>query len=286
MGAGPRREIEGPRAAAPRMGLVASVGTVNEPESFWANGFAYEPEGCISSDTPLDVCAPGSYPSPTRPGVPIEWEPYVLWADYGCTAISAKLSEVDSKVRHRQIAMASWQLERELWTGTLAQDKSYPNRFLADVSAVDILTETGSVDALQALACLTQYLADLNGGQQGMIHATPQVVTQWVGQNLLYRQGNQLRTIARDDIVVGGNGYTGGNPDGGEVSDGDVWAYATDLVQIRMGDIVVSGVTPAEVDRVNNLIAARAEQLAVASWQGCRHAGVRLDVTVCGIGGS
>ena len=125
-----------------------------------------------------------------------------------------------------------------------------------------------------------------------MIHATPQVVTHWMGLDLLYRQGSVILTRARDDIVVGGNGYTGGNPDGDDPTDGDVWAYATDIVEVREGETDPEGIggtagKPIQwIDPTTNRIVIRSQKRALASWEGCRLGAVRLDVTVCSVGGS
>lgn len=290
MGAGSRQPIDGPQAVAPRMGLLASALTPRstEAQSRWENGFSYEDETCITPGAVLDACSPGEFSTGTEP-TEVEWEPYAVFADYACTALVAtpeRLSEIRSATRRRLQAVEGWQIERELWTGTLAQAQSYPNRFLADVDNVDILTESGAATPTDGLACLVQYLAENNGGSQGMIHATPQVVTLWTEANLLYRLGNEIRVIATDDVVVPGRGYTGGDPDGNDAVTGDVWAYATDMVTVRLGGIIQFGADPSGIDRTNNRINARAERLAVASWSGCRHAGARLSVEVCGIGGS
>lgn len=284
MGTGPRAVVGAPPAGAPRVGLVASAARPNDPPGTrWQAGIKYEPEGCDSGgiDNPCDSEELGAA---AAANAEVNWEPYVVYADYRCSAMGFNGKDWDAIARRRLEAAREFQISRELWTGDEAAAEGFPNRFLADVANVDILTESGAVALTHGLACLDQYLAERNGGQQGMIHATAQVVTHWLGLGLLRREGNRIFTV-NDTIVVPGRGYTGGDPDGNDAASGDVWAYATDMVELRLDTVIVND--PIETaDRNVNTISVRAEQLALASWEGCRHAGVRLDVTVCGIGGS
>lgn len=290
MGAGPRREVEAPRASAPRVGLLQSAVRTTQPDSVWENGIAYDPEGCGGVTTPFDPCdQTHTFPDGERPDDTVEWEPYAVWESERCTGIAhdrTRLDRTRERVRRKLTSTEGFQVERELWTGEVATAAAFPNRFLADVSNVDILTEAGAVGLTHGLACLSQYLAENNGGQQGMIHATPQVVTHWAGLDLLRVEGARLLTIARGDVVVPGAGYTGSDPDGLGPEDGDVWAYATDMVEVRLGERIETGADPVQIDRPNNVVDVRASRLALASWQGCRHAGARLDIVTCGIGGS
>lgn len=148
---------------------------------------------------------------------------------------------------------------------------------------MDILSESGPVGLVHGLACLEQYLASNNGGQQGMIHATPQVVTHWASFRLLRREGNRILTF-HDTIIVPSPGYSGNNPNG-SIADDDVWAYATDMITVRLGEVQTFDLEDT-VDRDNNTIQTIAQRRALADWQRCRHGGIRLAVDLCDIGGS
>lgn len=284
------RDIQGPRAKRPRAGLLVSVGQSNEPETVWRRGIKYESACAAPGSSVLHhgPCSPEEIPEGARTGT-VSWRPYLLWADYVCTT-TPDLAEARAKARQELEAVASFQMERELWTGTYAQaqidggDADFPNRWLADKSA-DELT-TAAVTPLQALACLTQYLSEVNGGQEGVIHATPQTVVNWTNENLLYRVGREIRTIARDDLVIPGSGYDGSGPDGTAAQDGAVWAYATDPIQLYLGEVFETGGDTVGIDRTNNKLVARAVQLGMATWEGCRLAAAQIDIDVCGIGGS
>jgi hypothetical protein len=181
------------------------------------------------------------------------------------------------------------QLGEELWTGNLAATANlpdgtdWPNTWLADVGNVDILSEDGWVSPVHGLSCLEQYLAQTNGGQQGMIHATAQVASQWSFFNLVRDEGRRLVTV-NDNIVVVSPGYTGSSPTG-SVGDNDIWAYATDMVRVFVGEPKAYDLRET-VDRVNNTIVSVAQRPALAEWQRCRHAGVRLALDSCDVGGS
>lgn len=288
------RGISGRPAQAPQMGLVTAAKGANsfvtQPESVWKNGIAYEVEACVTPTSPLDICSPGAFPTAQLPSSS-EWTPYVTYADWACSTFSrgSELESAYESARRRLLATWQWQVEFELWTGTLAQAESYPNRWLADSTNAALLTAAGATP-LQALSCLTQYLADNNGGQQGMIHATPQVVTYWASLDVLIEQGPVLMTKARHDIVVPGSGYNGSSPDGDEATDGSVWAYATDIVEVREGETDPEGIggtagKPIQwVDPTNNNIVIRAQKRALASFEGCRHAAAEIAIDVCLVG--
>ena len=65
------------------------------------------------------------------------------------------------------------------------------------------------------------------------------------------------------------------------------WAYATSLIQIRLGPVNVRGGPNADgVDRSNNTAEVYAERMAAAAWDGCCHLAAEFNVATCGIGGS
>lgn len=290
------RPIPGRRAAAPPVGLVAAskgAGAYNpDSESVWQNGISYDVESCVVPGTPLDICSPAAFGEALEPSSS-EWLPYVVFADWACSTFGTpnqeELNRAYEAARRRLNATWGFQVERELWEGALAQAESYPNRWLADTANVDVLTDAGAVAPLNALACLTQYLAEVSGGQQGMIHATPQLVTHWISENVVYRQGPVLYTVARDDIVVPGAGYTGSNPSQDVPTDNNVWAYATDIVEVRDGAVDPGGIGGNAVIpwvNPNNRTVIRAQKRALASWEGCRLGGAQVEISVCNVGTS
>lgn len=283
---GPAAVVPAPPAAAPRVGLLVSARQPTDDDDRWVSGFTYDPELCGTGYI-TSVCDPDASDrdldaSPTD----VVWEPYVVGGGIVCSTFGWRGRDWQAQARRALEAVAEYQISHELWTGTQATAEGFANRFLADVAAVDILTESGPVGLTHGLACLEQYLSDTLAGRRGMIHATRQTITHWQGLGLVRREGNLLLTV-HDTFVVPGAGYDGSTPDGAPATSGDVWAYATDIVDVRRSTAeIIGGPDATGVDRSVNTTEVRAEQAAVASWEGCAHGGVRLDQVVCGIGGS
>lgn len=282
--------VEAPPAAPPRVGIIVSARRPTDGGAVrWRKGFTYEREGCIEG-TGYDPCDHPTVTYPDDDGAIVEWRPYAVRVIDTCRSTFSR-GERAARLRRLLAMDEERQIGRELWTGDIKGGD--PNRFLADPAHVDILTPSGPVSPLQGLACLEQYAMETNGGQPAMIHATWQVITHWASFGMLRRQGSSVLTMS-DNLVVGSPGYTGDGPYS-PAGDDDVWAYVTDMVDVRIDNspegLVISlpeddGADPDNIDIESNDVVGLAERLAVASWDGCRHGGVRLGVAVCGIGGS
>lgn len=290
--------VPAPPAEAPRFGLLASVDPNPDNSAFrWQTGITYAPEGCSDGEVLTDLCDPADLASQTKPDT-VTWYPYTLKVEETCTvASSASNDEAIAETRARVERLLNQSTETligsELWSGAYAQSGTIPgtatdlpNVWLADVANVDILTESGPVGFVHALACLEQYLADNNGGKQGMIHATPQIVTHWESFRLLRREGNRILTF-KDTIVVPSPGYAGTSPDG-TIGDNNIWAYATDKIRIWLerDPRITAFPSISSIDRLQNTTTIVAQRLALAEWERCRHAGVRIAASVCDQGGS
>lgn len=286
MSGGPRAVVQAPDVDTPRVGLLASALPPPDGEDDrWANGFTYDPDFCGDGYI-TDPCSPGADDRATDTvGTAIVWEPFVVGAAIECSAMSYRSGDWEARVLRACRSVTEFQVSQELWTGDQAKISGWANRFLADVANVDILTEDGATGLTHGLACLQQYLTETNHGRRGMIHATRQVITHWASLNLIRPEGARLVDWF-GNVIVPGAGYDGSNPDGAAASDGDVWAYATGMVTVRTTEPEVSGDPVAQIDRDVNTLIVYAERLAAASWDGCAHGGVRLDVTVCDVGGS
>lgn len=276
--------ISAPPATAPRVGLLASFPTETGIAG-WERGIWYLPEGVEGST--IGGCNPGTRTDPDQPSI-VEWMPYILTTALICSTFS-NFTENSARVFRALNADTERQLGHELWTGSIAQSAvdgagdPFPNEYLAH-QTVDNLTPTGPVGLVHGLACLEQYLFDNANGEQGAIHATAQVVTHWESFRLLRREGNRILTM-KDTVVIPSAGYPGTNPDGG-IHDNDVWAYATDIPRIFLGDIQAPQELIQTTDYKNNTVVYQAQRMALVEWQLARHAGVQLAITLCGEGGS
>ena len=271
MGTAPRLRVEAPPVAPPRVGLLPSAldGDTSDPR--WEGGIVYEPEAGQTGFR-VDLCTSSESFSKALPDrLPVvEWEPYGIGDGIRCTALAARGRDWRAQARRQVEAVAEYQISSELMYGTLAQAFGYPNLYLADGNAAVI----GAVDTdpLVAFACLEGYLRDCAAGQRGMIHASRQIVTRWVANSLVTRQGSMLLSV-HDTVVVPGAGYTGTK------------AYATGMVEVRRGPIQIYGdpLSSDQIDRTDNTVEIRGEQPALASWDGVCHAEIDVDVDACAI---
>lgn len=276
-----RAAVDPAALPTPRIGLLSAGRTPDDGNGRWQAGFAYTPERtCDDPKIVVDPCAveSGDLDPFAEPAEEV-WEPYVVHAAVTCTTLGSVNRGDEALARRRLLATEQRQIERELWRGDRATASGWEaNRFLAQAEA-DVLSPADTGVALtHGLACLEEYLADALDGAPGMIHATRQVVTHWQGLDLVRREGNLLLTAFDTRVVPGSGGYDGSGPGGTAPVDGAVWAYATELVDVRLGEIRIVG---PDVDRSVNTILVRAERFAVASWDGCAHGAVQLDVTPC-----
>jgi len=283
MGAGPKTVVPSPPAQPPNYGLLKSVEPISDPNLRWANGILYSPETCGDGGAaaPCDV---GTLTIDER-STSVDVEPFWVWHGDVCSAFGFGEQDFKGRARRALEAVQSYQIERELWTGELADAQGWTtNPRLADLSGDD-LTEGSSVGLTHGMACLEQYLASVYWGRPGMIHATPQVVTHWMGLDLIRHEGDKLVT-AMGTVVVPGAGYQGTNPSG-TIGDNNIWAYATGMVSVRLGEIAVwPDDFDQALDREDNTIRFFAARPTTVEWDGCALAGVQLAVTQCSTGGS
>lgn len=275
-------------AAPPRTGLIASARElkrvdeqVNTEGTRWEDGFAWEPENYCSDLGVADPCAILTREVTSNRAIQTH-DPVALWAADKCSTYGMR--DRIGRVRRRLIACQSKQLANEFWNGTGAIEFGFEsNKYLASPDS-NVVTD-GALSEVNALACLEEALATCSCGR-AMIHATPGLMTQWMAANVITRVGNVFLT-ANDTIVIADAGYTGNGPDGQPAASGSVWAYGTDLVEIRLGPIATypnednsaegMDLTPA----ADNSLTYWAERLAAATWDGCCHVAVEVDIEVC-----
>lgn len=277
-------------AAAPRYGLLASLaGTLTDTPDRWETGISWDPESCAAADVDVvDRCGAAALSVPV-PADEREAVPFGVWAGERCSPWDLG-RDWQGRALRQLAANRSAIVERELWTGALAQAAGYSNAFLADAGDADVLT-AGAVTPLEGLEILEDALGRLLAGGRGMIHATPSAVTAWANGGALRRDGNVVVTTL-DTIVVPGSGYPGTGPGGTGPAAGSVWAYGTDMVAVRLGEpfVVPGGDTapgtnvPAQgFDRASNTVVVYAWQAAVATFDGCAHVAAQLNLPAAGL---
>lgn len=272
--------VMAPMAGPPRFGIMASIPMHNDYPR-WSTGIKYMPEGCNNGQS-FDICDP--YDKEDR-GMPeeVDWKPFAITVTETCSAFGMSFEERQERVRRLIQSDTERQLGAELWDGAIAQQTpDSPNTWLAKSTEPEFVDLTGVSPAgyVRAIACLEQFLAENNGGQQGVIHATAQLVTVWESFRLLRREGNKILTF-KDTLVIPSPGYSGNDPEGTTGSD-NIWAYATDMPRWVVGDVQGPFDIEESMDRAENTIDVTASRLALIEWERCRHAGIQVLLSPCG----
>lgn len=273
--------VDAPLAGPPRFGLIAAANVLRDTLR-WEGGYIFQPEA-LSGAGVQDPCQVVDFEPPDRPAN-VTGVPFLVWAGDVCSAMGWEAADYQGRARRALEAQESEQVAREFWRGDQDAESGWDNQVLANQASADVYGE--SLEPVEALACLSQGLADEQGNRRGMIHCTPQVLEFWASQYLLRREGN-LWLTALDHIVVADAGYDGSGPDGQAAATGNIWTYATGLVTVRMSEpVVVPGEFAQALDRSVNTVTYRTERLASPSWDGQAHIAVSLNLALCGAGGS
>lgn len=287
----PKSPVVSIPAAPPLISLLSSAQVINEPDSRWEAGIAFEPESCGLGNTGvIDPCVSGQKTLELGNGAVVETEVFGIYAGDSCSSFGSAARDFQGRARRKLASCESRLIEQEVWSGAQAQASSWSNRYLNDGNS-DLVGE--GLDPIDALACLEQNLAACLCGR-GMIHATISTVNLWYAENLLIRITENGRTqlqTAMGTIVVPGSGYDGSGPavtpgeaDGPAAVDGAVWAYATSMVAIRQSPIVVVPESQAEaLNRRINTLEYRAERLVAVAWDCCQLA-VSINQSACVMG--
>lgn len=277
--------VAAPRAQAPRMGLLVSAQSppADDPAD-WTKGLSYQPETC-GGWTTIGQCTTtdrGAVPPETP--VPVGYLPWAVEVTDACTTMGGDLDE--ERLRRRLDQRFSAAVAREMWLGDQRDLDGSPNVALTDATTtsapVTVLNGGAALGAKRALGELEAALGGCTHGQQGMIHV-PSLAGPHIAA-LCDRTGQLLTTKAADHVVSVDTGYptgAGSQPTGsGNPAAGQVWLYATPMVTVRQGPVVVEGVADAQSVNVRtNLRSRRAWRLAAATWDTCCRFAVLLDLT-------
>lgn len=283
MAPGPGSTVPAPTRLAPVLSLIGASRTLNGDTPRWDSGAVqFEPLPCGGGTLSIPGCTPVNRSDLSTPAGVGESTPFLLHVEDECRDRPA--DEADARVRQLLEIDQHYQLEREFWTGETVQgmDPAPPFRWLADPDHVDVLSPGDSSSPLRyALAALQEALGGCRPAGRGMIHATITTVSLWQAEGLLHREGGLLLDTF-GNVVIPGVGYDGSGPDGlVDESGTTAWAYATGIVDTRLGEIVVQETFDSRV----NARLWEASRMAAAYWDGCCHFGIRVNhcLTACSV---
>lgn len=198
-----------------------------------------------------------------------------LWAGYFCRAGSADAAaEASARALAKLDALTPTAIERELWSGAVANMAGFPNPAFIDSGLATLVQSGTPLGFITALGEIEQAIADsMPLVSPAIIHAQPRVVNAWRSQQLVevVPGGTHLVTAA-GTIVVPERGATGASP--AAISPAQTanyaysWVYATGMVHVYLSDSRASD--PMEsVDRSINDLEIRAEREFIAAWNPC-----------------
>jgi hypothetical protein len=294
-------------ALAPVAITLASIGTVSMTWAPVANGVTYKIYGRVAgsigllatvgpfdddqtpSYTDTGTPAPGAVPPVSNttggPGAYTNLAintivPYLIVAEDSCSSFGFEERDFKGRALRLLKNAAPQAIEAEFWSGTLAQAKGYPNRYLTDSNLVDLTPGGGPPSVARGQQILQDYIASQGFGGQGMIHCQPQTAPSLLNAR---RLGPLLLDIF-DNIIVPGVGYPGTAAGIGTPAAGTAVMIASDLVMVREEDegTVFPDTFSEALDRGQagqpNTIRFRAEEFAAAYFDGAIQAGVRVTL--------
>jgi hypothetical protein len=237
-----------------------------------------------ASATTVGAAVPGSNTTggPSTYGQPAtrQWVPYAVVAEDGCSAFGFDEHDYIGRAQRLLDMSESAAIEKELWTGTIAQAKGYPNDYLANNATVTDLTPGTVPSITRGIQILEDGIANTGAGAQGMIHVQPETTPSLLNAR---RVGNLLLSEL-DNIIVPGTGYPGTGPGGAAPASGYSWIYATNIVNVRKGPMITVPDNFAEAldwgqaDQPNT-IRFRAMEMACADWDGTIHLACKVSLT-------
>lgn len=276
--------VTAPRAEAARMGLVVSAASPPQGEGDdWVRGLTYQPETC-GGYTTVGACTNADRGAVIREvPTPVDYVPWAVEASDACTTMGGEADE--ARLRRRLDQRTSYALARELWLGEQAAADASPNlAFVKPTSAaapMTILAAGAALNMRRAIGELEAGLAGCLHGQRGMIHV-PSLAGSAVG-GFVERTGQLLTTKVGDHLVVVDAGYptgAGSQPNGQtDPAAGRVWLFATPVVVVRRGPVVIEGATDAAAVNIStNLRSRRAWRPVAATHDPCCRLAVQVDL--------
>jgi len=262
---------DGHLPVAPPHSLLNTPGVVKPPgDPHWLSGAAVYPyPDALPAE--WDPCTTGTFREKDE-GTAIESPHFASFVSYlpiTCSAMS--IGDPEEFANRAEIALnavQSYSVEKQLSQGTGV----LTNPFLAD--AAHSLSAAGATAKAPdvALAYLEEEIGET--GKQGMIHATPPVVSRWFDQN---RADTRPLVTVNGTRVVSGGGYQGATPSGrAAASAGESWVYATGPVEVRLAPVAVLDIKEV-LDRSNNDVTFRAERYVLVTWDTQLQAAVLVD---------
>jgi len=275
--------LDGPSPRAPKHNLFTVADLIDDrvdldrvASQHWASGVTVWP---YPPDTPsgFDPCSEGTFRSKDT-GTAAGTQSFAVFTAYiaeTCASMSIGPWEAWKQRAGAVLeATSAWAAEQQLSQGLPlgAPSTSGLNPYLADTNVT--VLGTGALAPQVGLSYLEDAIAAT--GRQGVIHATPAIVTAWSDQ--LSVDGDMLVTVCGTPVVCG-TGYVDAVPEGeNPLNAGEGYAFATGPVQYRLSQIIEIPESLSEAtDRSDNTVTYRAERDILVGWDTQLQAAVLVD---------
>jgi hypothetical protein len=275
--------VQAPSLVAPRYGLLVSARDSSTEDPLRSESITWTPNTCGTGGI-VGICDDDAKTlADDNPGT-ASFRAFGIWQGYRCSTFGPTEAEREARARALLAVKQSYLVERAFWRGDYTDSGDTDETLYADnvslsaISGDEILTPGVTTTPLvYGLAALEEAIGSCGG--RAMIHASVPTVVGWYSAQAIRREGNLLLT-ALDNIVVPGSGYDGSSPAGAVDATGNTaWAYATPLVEYRLGNVRVLGVTPETgIDRQQNSREVRAERLVALTLEPCCRFGANIDL--------
>ncbi len=279
---GPALDLDGPLPVAPEYSLLSSAAdsdndpvitviTTNERVFNGLNVWGYP------TNTPSlwEPCSSGTYRDKNDDyDADIErFDGLVAYQSIVCSTITQAPEETAMRAQVALNAKLSFAVEQALAKGVTGSTNPYlGDSHLTQLGGAAVLPQAGLNFLENAIGAT---------GSQGVIHATPGVVSAWNFVNLVTDNGEGHIETANGTTVVSGGGYINTDPAGKTGSDptvGQEWAFATGPLKIYLAESVT--LSPAQyIERDTNTITFRAERYVLPLWDTSLQSGVLIDWT-------
>lgn len=290
-GAGGRVTIR-PGARVPtNTGLLSVADLVPPDEQLgerWLNGITYLAERCDSGFGAAYLqCALDAQARALEDDKPVarSADPFAVWAGDICSSFGWTEHDFVQRAQRWLALTEERSVEAEFWDGAQAKAGnsafagSYDQtQYLTDDTTDTVLNSGTAIDAVGAIALLTQYLADTAGVGRGLIHLTPKSAVYAAAAGAIRRESGQWLDVVGNRVVIG-QGYSGNGP-GGSTPSGGHWAYATGTVRYwRDEPLVLPGSYAQAIDKTTNTIRFWASRNYLVDYDRCAHGAVLLKHT-------
>lgn len=274
-------EIKGPQrisASSTVLGLTEVPGPLRENKPVWIGEgiyfYGFEcGSPCIKA---VDLCAlPDTSDWSNVPGratyTSHEFKPFVLRWETQCTTAGI-WANFDEFKKEGEVAFNS-SVHKSLAAGIWEGPGNATG--LVDVPVSGQLSNVGGI--VIAFGKLSQKLASVGAGSQGVFHMTTFAANLAASKNLLYRRGTELRTVVGDHLVIADGGYSGTAPGNVAPGVGYEWMYATGPMGYMLSPVDLYNRELKDMNRRSNNINVMYESFGLGFWDKCSWFGVPVN---------